>query len=273
MWDCRVCGRRWTGRVECHCPSSELALLTLWNRDAVLASQLDAVALQRPPDGRRVRTGGTSYLLSAPPLPVEIDERSRVIESTLGATFLARPGRHAVGGSMFGGGQENQIRWGVVGFDAVQMVDMLIRTDSTRNDSVFIRFDVASEPDLPAEPDVSVRRHVSEWWSVRACLARRQSSDVYLPPTLPAVSAHTLLRCAGDQRPAVGAWLADGHAAMIVQWSCCNHFGSPSAFARHLRGDRCLTGGELVAPTRNGKPRLVPVQRIHGTVWVLSSRT
>jgi hypothetical protein len=54
--------------------------------------------------------------------------------------------------------------------------------------------------------------------------------------------------------------------------SCHQHFGSPTAFDRHLVGGRCLPAHEMIEPSKTGIPRLTPTTRKTGTVWVVGRR-
>jgi hypothetical protein len=54
---------------------------------------------------------------------------------------------------------------------------------------------------------------------------------------------------------------------------CHNHFGSPTAFDRHMIAGKCLPAHQLVEPvTEGGPPRLTPVTRKTGTVWIVGRR-
>lgn len=258
------CGREWTGMSEAHCAATELEALSMRLCDAKMTSQLDSVALERSPDNGGVGTREAPNSLSAVPLPVEADERLRVVGAMLP--------------SMFRGRDNLKVGWGVIGLDVVDVVHVIIGANDSRSDSMFVCFNVRKRPGSPPQPDVSVGTAVPTWLEVGWRLSRRKGAYMRFVPGFQATGAVPLLRGSGNLGGACDAWLRNSdHAVIVLQWWCHESFSTVANFDAHrvfrVDGDwntrGCLNSAEIDSlRSKSGRKLFDRSPRKAGYVWV-----
>ena len=264
MGQCSRCARKWTGDSTCHCGGSAVFAFPLWDCDALLAANRHPRSHKPTPDDGRVEPQNASDLLGA---------EARLVEP---GSFVHVESAVATG--VLVGHEWHEVRWGVVGLDVVEVVNVCRVPDCyTGNNSVLIALDVLTARQTPAETDVAGAAQVTTRFVVGNRLSGPQVPT--LGPLHPDAS-----RTAGITSPSLlgripnlySALNADngGHTPILVATASCHRtFTSLSAFDAHQTLVRGKTGVHCSDPAGTYRKSGAPVFGWNATreMWALWS--
>lgn len=229
------CGEWWTGIGAAHCggtlATTTLALSPARDGDTFVAAGFDAEPHERPIDGGRAAIKPLADLVSAEPDSVKVRR------------FVPPRNRFERVFDRVGVGTESfKIGISVVGFDVVDVVNVLCIGDPAVEDAVFVGLDALLGSNAPSESDVSVGTRIPTRFVRRDLLARGECSDNSRAATLPTLGATALLGGAGDSDTTVDAGFGNDSHELIVQVKslCHRTFTSVSAFTAHRRKSECV---------------------------------
>ncbi len=218
------CGYEWTSVEQAHCVAGSVdrfVLLPLGDGDSQLRPKGNSRAGKRSPNRRRVSPNRLPDLLTGKARLVEGRHLLDIELSTMHSNVLS-------------GGKWGKVSLDIVGFDAIDVMDVTLIFDPT-SDPMLVGLDVLALPDLPSKTDVSGTVGVSTRYSLGDRLSGPQRSNAVgvSSSSSPALVTDFSLPDSGKLLSTASTRDGDHGLSIALHWSCHEHFAGNSVADRH----------------------------------------